>query len=97
MKVERKTLASCGACKSGKPQVVFKLDRPTTPALLEVFKANNFKEATHFTKAGMLYVDNNDLVISSPMGSDKLSVKCKDDKTCDQKLNDLEDLLTKIG
>jgi hypothetical protein len=42
----------------------------------------------------MLYADNKDLIVSGPIGGDKLNIKCKKED-CDQYLNDLEALLTR--
>lgn len=95
MKVERRILDSCGACKSGTKQLLFLLDQPITSAILQVLTTNNFKEAKHFTAVGMLYVESSDLIVSGPIGGNKLTIKSKNEKTYDQKLNDLEGLLTK--
>jgi hypothetical protein len=92
MKVERLVVTGC----CGKKQVVFKIDRPLTTVLLEALKSNGFTEHAHFTKAGMLYVDNQALIVSGPIGIDKLNVKCKLED-CDKFINDLEALLIKTG
>lgn len=92
MKVERLVIQAC----CGRKQIVFKIDRPIDLALLEVLKSNGFTEAPHFTKAGMLYADNSDLIISGPIGMDRLNVKCKKED-CEQILNDFEALLVKTG
>lgn len=90
MKVERFLINGC----CGRKMIVFKVDRPIDASLLEVLKSNGFKEAPQFLKAGMIYADNLDLIVSGPLGSDKLNVKCKKGD-CDQSLNDFEGLLTK--
>jgi hypothetical protein len=95
MKVVRSILQNCGACGGAKP-VIFRLDCPITTVLLEAFRINGFQEATHFTSAGMLYFDTPNLTITGPIGSDKITAKCKAKSGCDQILNDFEDLLTKM-
>jgi hypothetical protein len=55
-----------------------------------------FTESEHFTKAGILYVDNLDLIVTGPIGSDRLQVKCKIND-CEQKVNDFEVLLQTLG
>lgn len=92
MKVERFLIQAC----CNKRQIVFKLDKPVDQALLEVLKSNGYHEAAHFTKAGMLYADNLDLIVTGPFGGDKLNAKCKK-QDCDQFLNDLEALLVRTG
>lgn len=92
MKVEKIVVQAC----CGKKQIVFKLDRPVTQALLDVLKSNGFTDLPHFTQAGMLYADNPDLIVSGPFGADRINVKCK--KTdCDQILNNFEALLLRTG
>lgn len=93
MKIERFTLQSCCGGKS----IVFKIGQPLTKELLAIFVDSlGFKESTHFTKAGILYADNKDFIVTGPFGSDKLQVKCRK-SNCDQKLNDFESLLSTLG
>lgn len=54
-----------------------------------------FIEVAHFTKAGILYVDNQELILKGPFGSDRLQVQCKI-ANCDEKINDLEALLQQL-
>lgn len=92
MKVERFTVKAC----CGKTSLIFKTDQPLTPAHLSALVKLGFAEAPHFTKAGILYADNSDLIVTGPFGSDKLQVQCKL-KDCTQKLNDFEALLQQMG
>lgn len=92
MKVEKFLIQAC----CNKKQIVFKLDRPLDKSLLDVLKSNGFTEAEHFTKAGMLYADNPDLIVSGPFGGDRINVKCKK-PDCDQYLNSFEALLVRTG
>ncbi len=92
MKVERFTIQACCGNKS----IIFKLGVPLTLGFLKFLIANGFHEAEHFTKAGILYADNPDLIVTGPIGSDRLQVKCRK-ADCDQKLNDFEEFLLKQG
>jgi len=92
MKVERFSEKAC--CNKGK-NITFKIDRPITAPLIQFLVEQGFREAAHFTKAGMLYVDNSDLIITGPIGANRINVKCKKDD-CDQIINDFQELLTKI-
>lgn len=92
MKIERFIMQSCCGGKS----ITFKIGQPLTKDILSIFVNLGFKEATHFTKAGILYADNKDFIVTGPFGSDKLQVKCRK-QDCDQKLNDLESLLSNLG
>jgi len=92
MKVERFTVQAC----CGRTSLIFKTDQPLTKTILDQLVSMGFKEAVHFTKAGILWVDNMDLIVTGPLGSNKLQVKCKK-ADCSQNLNEFEDLLLKIG
>lgn len=92
MKVERFTIQAC----CGKTSLIFKVDQPLTKEHLASLVSFGFKEAVHFTNAGMLYADNLDLIVTGPFGSDRLQVKCKV-TDCHQKLNDFEVLLAQLG
>jgi len=92
VKVERFVVPAC----CGRKQIVFKIDRPVQQDLIDLLKSNGFTEAEQYTKVGMLYADNPDLIVSGPMGADRVNVKCKQDN-CDKILNDFEALLLKMG
>ena len=91
MNITRHTIQAC----CGKSSIIFKTDQSiSTYHLSELFKYG-FNEHKHFTKAGILYVDNNYFVITGPIGSDRLQIKCKIDD-CSIQLNELELILQKI-
>lgn len=92
MQVEKLVVQAC----CGRKQISFKLDRPVDQALLQVLKSNGFTEQPNFAIAGILYVDNSDLIVSGPFGADRLNAKCKK-ADCDQILNDFEALLIRTG
>jgi hypothetical protein len=92
MKVERFTIKAC----CGKTSLIFKTDQPLTKEHLVALVKLGFVAAEHFSKAGILYADNQDLIVTGPFGSDKLQVKCKI-TDCAQKINDFEVLLQQIG
>lgn len=92
MKVERFTVQAC----CGKMSIIFKTDQSLTKAHLAGLVSLGFHEHQHFTQAGILYADNSDFIVTGPIGSDRLQVKCKV-ADCAQKLNDLEALLQQLG
>lgn len=95
MKAERFTVQAC----CGKTSIIFKTDQPITKEHLSALVKAGFNEATHFTEAGILYADNSDLIVTGPIGSDRLQVKCKsaNQDNCSQKINDFEVLLEQLG
>jgi len=92
MKVERFTVQSC----CGKASIIFKTDQPLSQVHLNGLIQRGFTEHTHFSKAGIIYADNLDFIVTGPIGTDRLQVKCKR-ADCSQKLNDLEVLLQQLG
>ena len=94
MKYQKVSVQSCCG-KKGK-SLILKLEKTIDKILISQLVSNSYKEYEHFTKAGILYVDNLDLIVTGPIGSDKLQVKCKTGSNCDQKLNDFEALLSNI-
>jgi hypothetical protein len=91
MQFERFSIQAC----CGKKAIIFKIGQPITEKTILQLVAQGYKEHTHFTKAGILYADNLDFIVTGPIGSDKLQVKCKKG-SCDQKLNDFEALLAQL-
>lgn len=92
MKAERFDIKAC----CGKTSIIFKVDQPLSKNHLEKLISLGFKEAAHFTQAGILYADNSDLIVTGPFGSDRLQVKCKK-ADCSQKINDFEVLIAQLG
>jgi hypothetical protein len=92
MKVERLTIQAC----CGRMGLIFKTDQMLTAEFIPKLVENGFKESEHFTKAGILYVDNMDLIVTGPLGSDRLQIKCKR-ADCAEKLNEFEALLQTLG
>lgn len=92
MKVERFVVQAC----CGKTAVIFKTDQPITKDHLAKMVSLGFREQVHFTQAGILYVDNPDFILTGPIGSDRLTVKCKHAE-CTEKMNNLEVLLQQLG
>lgn len=91
MKIERFSIQAC----CGRTSIIFKTDRPLNKSHIEDFSKLGFTEHKHFTQAGILYVDNIDFILTGPLGSDRLQVKCKI-VNCEPKVNDLEKTLLQL-
>jgi len=89
MKIVKHTINTC----CGTTSIIYKISKIIDANLLKSLVNLGFREATHFTSAGILYVDNSLFVITGPFGSDRLQVKCRKND-CTQKLDELEKLLT---
>lgn len=92
MKTERFSVQSC----CGKTAIILKTDTPLSIEHLKKLVSLGFIEAKHFTQAGIIYADNSDFILSGPIGSDRLQVKCKK-SGCEDKISDLEAQLQQIG
>lgn len=73
MNIEKYTTQSC----CGKKSTIYQLDKPITIDFLNSLKKLGFKELTHFTEAGILYLDNSEFILTGPIGSNRLQIKCK--------------------
>lgn len=91
MKLVKFTINIC----CGKTSTIYQTDQPITKKILDFLIESGFREFPHFTATGILYADNSDLIVTGPLGTDRLQVKCKK-ANCDQKLNDFEALLLKL-
>ena len=95
MKIERITAPNtCSKC--GGQNLLLKLSVAISKDFLSLFVNNGYKELTHFTQAGILYVEKDNVTIHGPFGSDKLQVKCKK-PDCQEILNKIEALLQQLG
>ena len=93
MILKKYTVQSC----CGQPSIIFKINQPLNKKHIEGLIKLNFIEHQHFTKAGILYVDNEQFIITGPLGSDRLQIKCKY-KDCDEnKINQLQELLQQLS
>jgi hypothetical protein len=60
-----------------------------------IFINLGFLELAHFTSAGIMYIENYDFIITGPIGSNRLQVKCRR-ANCESKLDDLEKIFQNI-
>jgi Ni,Fe-hydrogenase I small subunit len=91
MKLQKYTVQAC----CGNTSVMYRVSESLSVELIAKLVQLGFNEQVHFTNAGILYVDNLEFILTGPIGSDKLQVKCKK-RNCDSNLNNLEILLMQI-
>ena len=92
MDVSRHTEQAC----CGRVVTIFKLSQPIDHDLIAQLVGVGFKELTHFTAAGMLYVENSDFILTGRIGSNKLQSKCRKE-LCDNLTDSLEKVLRNIN
>ena len=95
MKFERITVVS--TCKVCQNKITFKLEGSITKDnILPLLLTNGFVEMKHLLKSNILYAENIDLIVHGAFGQNILQTNCKNSKTCQNSLNKLEELLTKM-
>jgi hypothetical protein len=82
-------------CNCGKPQIIYEVNFPININTLQFFSKNNFIEKKSYTKIGIMYVENREMILIGTIGSNRIEIKCKVPK-CNELLNSFEDLLSKI-
>jgi hypothetical protein len=92
MKVDRLTVKQC--CK--RSALSFKIGGSVSRDFLTYLVGKDFVESNHFTKSGILYVENNAIVVTGTFGQNILNIKCKIDD-CAVFVNDFEKLITDMG
>lgn len=92
MKIERFAVQAC----CGKTAISLKLSVPVSKDFIPLLVGKGYTEAVHFTKAGMLYIENANLIATGIFGSDSLQIKCKINN-CAEFINAFEELLTNMG
>jgi hypothetical protein len=97
--------SSCNTCRAASGSITLLLDRPLTKQILaSLIATGQYAEATHMTKAGILYVENRLLVVQGPFGKKQLQIKCKfsfikgktAEDECEQSLHSITTLLEGI-
>ena len=91
MKIERFAVQAC----CGTTTIAMKLSTPISKDFLPSLVSAGFIEAKHFTKAGLLYIENEALIISGTFGANIIHVRCKTGE-CTNLINDFEQLLTNM-
>jgi len=91
MNTERYTIQSC----CGRTSIILKTDRPLDSNILNSLLSLGFKEVKHFTNAGILYIENENFILTGPIGSNRLQIKCKKEN-CDEKILDIENKMKDI-
>jgi hypothetical protein len=79
----------------GKTKIVFRVSSPILPWVIAKLVSLGFKEHTDYSKRGILYVDNSDLILISPIGSSRIDIKCKN-FDCKNKVSELEELISRL-
>jgi hypothetical protein len=91
MKLTKFTITAC----CGRTSIIYKTDKPILKEYIAKLVNLGFKEHDNFTKAGILYLENQNVIIQSPIGSDRIQIKLKQ-KADENVFNQIEELLSQI-
>jgi hypothetical protein len=91
MKLEKFTVQKC----CGGTAVIYKIGRTIDKELLSEFVKLGFVALDHFTAAGIMYIENHDFILTGPIGSNRLQIKCRR-ANCEPKLNEFETTLKQM-
>jgi hypothetical protein len=91
----KKTILKANCNKCAKPQILLEIDISFNSTHLDYLINNNYIEGKSYTKMGILYIEDDNLVAIGPFGSNRLQIKCKTN-SCDESLLILENILKNI-
>lgn len=87
MKVTSDIIKSC----CGGTTLMFRCDKTLTYEFITFMINIGFIEQSHFTKSGIIYIENDYMILQGPLYNTKLTVTCKKNKDiCINKINELE-------
>lgn len=82
-------------CNCSKPQMLLEFNFSLSKDHIAYFTANNFSDTKSYTKVGILYIEDTNLIAIGPFGSNRLQIKCKN-SNCNGSLAILENLIINI-
>lgn len=89
---EVKRIQLTPSCNCAKQQTIFEINFSLSEDQLEYFSNNNFIEGKSYTKTGIMYIEDANLIAIGPFGSNRLQIKCKN-INCFASLDILESIL----
>lgn len=87
MQFKRFNIQAC----CGKTSIIYQLNKSISADFISFFEGYGFGEMNNFTKAGILYLQGENFILTGAFGSDKLQVKCRK-SNCEQYLSELENI-----
>lgn len=91
MKYSKSEIKSC----CGKISHMYKFEITTDKSFMQKFLDKGFIDAPFLTKCGVLYIENDDLILTGTLGGNSLQAKCKRVK-CDDIFGSLEQLISEL-
>lgn len=79
----------------GKSQVILQFDFPLEAEHIQHFSKYDFNSSKSYESRGILYLEDKNLVVMGPIGSNRLTIKCKN-KQCNESITIVEEILKNI-
>lgn len=92
MNVNRIPVKSC----CGKTSIVFEIDQPITKELIGLL-GNSYKELQHFTRSGLMHLENSDIIMTGTIGQNRITIQSRKKGDVSVAINNLEDTLKAYG
>jgi len=93
IKISKKELQAC----CGKKQIIWKLNIPIKKDYLSILQQAGFHYVKTYFDAGMMYIEDKNLIATGIFGLNEITVKCKT-KECTDSATKLEQIiLTKFN
>lgn len=94
MKIERFAVQQC----CGTNAVALKLGSVISKNFLPLLVDKGYTAPSHYTAAGIFYVENEGIIASGAFGSNILNIKCRINKdNCQKYINSFEELIGAMG
>lgn len=83
-------------CNCTKEEIYLEFNFPLKIEHLQVFIKESYKTKQSYINSGILYIEDVNLIAMAPIGTNRLKIKCKNNK-CLEDLNRLELILGKLN
>jgi hypothetical protein len=93
MEFSKTEIKSC----CGGSSTVLTLSGPITDNVVSQLILFGFDIKDIFIKAGIVYAEGHNVILTGPIGSNRFNIKFLSEKDVEQKLNELEAIIKKIG
>jgi hypothetical protein len=93
--METKRITINSECKCGNSQIILQTGGPLLKNHIVKFTNSNYKQNESYIKSGILYLENDDLIMMGPLGSNRMQIKCKR-KDCDKSISQIESIIKDI-
>ena len=92
MHIFKRVISKPGCSQCAKPQTTLQADFSFEIKHLQELLKNGFLENVSYTKLGIIYVEDDNLIGIGPIGGNRLQIKCKNEN-CNSSIDKIEEIL----